>query len=111
MTSEWSDFFCILGGIRPSYSWILAYVELGRINQGTTFPNGIIFKLASKFLLDDVFLMAASKPLPYLATTAVCGCSGYITNEGRVVSTILTQIILGIQERARWRRYEWLRYL
>ena len=30
-------FFYILGGIRPSYSWILAYVELERINAGQHF--------------------------------------------------------------------------
>ena len=32
----------------------------------------------------------------------------YITNEGCVVSSIHTDIIFGIQERAHWRRYEWL---
>ena len=47
-------------------------------------------------------------------TTAVCRFFSaqwvkcYITNEGCVVSTILTQIKFGTQERARWRRYEWL---
>ena len=35
-------FFCILGGIRPSYSWILAYVELERTNEGQKI--GIISK-------------------------------------------------------------------
>ena len=61
--------------------------------------------------------MAASKRLPYRsyyyyyyyvtfprARWILC----YITNEGCVVSTILTQIIFGIQERARWRLYECL---
>ena len=58
-------FFCILGGIRPSYSWILAYAELERINKGQHFKIGIISKLASKLLLDDAFFMAASKRLRY----------------------------------------------
>ena len=58
-------FFCILGGIRPSYSWILAYVELERINKGQHFQIGVISKLTSKFLPDDAFFMAASKRLPY----------------------------------------------
>ena len=59
--------------------------------------------------------MAASKRVsPIVATTAVCRfrsaqwvwcCK---TNEECVVSTTLTQIIFGIQERARWRRYAWL---
>ena len=36
--------FCILGGLRPSYAWILAYVELERINEGRHFQIGIISK-------------------------------------------------------------------
>ena len=58
-------FSCILGGIRPIYFWILAYVELERINKGQYIQSGIISKLASKFLPDDAFFMAASKRLPY----------------------------------------------
>ena len=52
-------FFWGGGGIRPSYSWILAYAELERINKDN------ISKLAFKFLPDDAFFMAASKRLPY----------------------------------------------
>ena len=58
-------FFCILGGIRPSYCWIFAYVELEGLNKVRHFQIGIISKLASKFLPDDYFFMAASKRLPY----------------------------------------------
>ena len=62
--------------------------------------------------------MAASKRLPYRSYYYLLLCvvffrfSGYSaiqpTNEGCVASTILTQIIFGFQERARWRRCEWL---
>ena len=65
-------FFCILGGIRPSYSWILAYVELERKNQGTAFQIGIISTLESKFLPDDAFFMAASNRLPYRSYYYCC---------------------------------------
>ena len=68
MLSEASEkcvFFCILGGIGPSYFWILAYVELERINKGQRFEIGIIFKLASIFVPDDAFFKAASKRLLY----------------------------------------------
>ena len=54
-------FFCILGGIRPSYSWILAYVELERINEGQHFQIGIISKFESNFFSRRRFFMAASK--------------------------------------------------
>ena len=105
-------FLCILGGIRPSYSWILAYVELERINKGQHFQIGVVSKLASKFLPDDAFFMAASERLPYRSyyccVSSPFGSVGIVlyNQEGCVVSTILTQIIFGI--RARWRRYEWL---
>ena len=51
---------------------------------------------------------------PIVATTAVCRFLSalwvqcYVTNEGCVVSAILTEMIFGIQERARWRHYGWL---
>ena len=65
-----------------------------------------------------LFSLAASKRLPYRSYNLLLLCVVsfrfseysailYIANEGCVVSTILTQIIFGIQERARWRRYEW----
>ena len=60
-----SALFCTLSGIiRPSYSWTLAYAELERINKGQHFQIGVISKLASKFLPDDAFSMAASNRLP-----------------------------------------------
>ena len=52
---------CILGGIRLSYSWILAYVELERINEGQHFQIGIISKFGSIFFPGVVFFMAASE--------------------------------------------------
>ena len=55
----------ILGGIRPRYSWILAYAELNETNMGKHFQIGIISKMASKLLPDDAFFMAVSKHLPY----------------------------------------------
>ena len=61
-------FFCILGGIRPSYSWILACVELERIKKGQHwrhFPIGVVSKLAYKFLPDNTFFITASKRLTY----------------------------------------------
>ena len=60
-----SALFFILGAIRRSYAWILAYVELEWINKGQHFQIGVISKLASKFLPDDEFFMDASKRLPY----------------------------------------------
>ena len=56
--------FCFLGGIRPSYSWILACVELERIIKGH-FQIGIISELESIFFPGVAFFMAASKRLPY----------------------------------------------
>ena len=35
--------FCMLGGIRPSYSWTLPYVELERINKGHRFQISASF--------------------------------------------------------------------
>ena len=73
-----------------------------------------ISKLAYKFLPDDAFFMAAFKRLPYrsyyccVVSFRLSGYSAIITNEECVVSTILTQIVVDFQERARWRRYEWL---
>ena len=56
--------------------------------------------------------MASSERLPYRSyyccVSLPFGPVGIITNEGCVVSSIFTEIIFGIQERARWRRYEWL---
>ena len=87
------------------------------INKGLQhFQIGVVSKLASKFLPDNAFSMAASKRLPYGSyyfccvsfPFGLCAYKSAITSEGCVVSTILAQIIFGIQERARWRRYEWL---
>ena len=101
----------ILGGIRPSYYWILAYVDLERINKGQHFQIEVISKLASEFLPDHSFSVASTKRTPYrsyylLLCVVSFRLSGYsaIANEGCVVSTILTRIIFGIQERAHWRR-------
>ena len=46
----------------------------------------------------------------YIWYSGACALETYptIPNEGCVVSSILTEILLGIKERARWRRYEWL---
>ena len=63
--SEKCTYLCILGGIRPSYSWILAYVELERINKGQHFQIEVISKLASKFLPDHSLSMASSKRTLY----------------------------------------------
>ena len=54
-------FFCILGGIRPSYSSVLAYVELERINEGQHFQIGIISNFFFFFFPGVAFFMAASK--------------------------------------------------
>ena len=54
-------FFFILGGIRLSYSLVLAYVELERINEGQHFQIGIISKFESIFFPGVAFFMAASK--------------------------------------------------
>ena len=84
-------FICILGGIRPSYSWILAYVQLERINTGRNFQTGIIFKMVSKFLPDDAFFMAASKRFPcrsyYCCVSFSFGSAGIVLcNQRRMCS-------------------------
>ena len=56
-----------LGGIRPSYSWIIAYAELERINQRDN-----ISKLASKFFPSTLFLWPPRSACPIVAATAVC---------------------------------------
>ena len=74
-TSEKCSNFCILGGIRPSYSWILAYAELERKKHmgKKKFHVSIISKLASYFVPHNTFFMAtpSSKRLAYCRTTAV----------------------------------------
>ena len=54
-------FFLYLGGIRPSYSWMLTYLELEQMNKGQHFQIGIIPKLESNFFPGFAFFMAASK--------------------------------------------------
>ena len=50
-TSEECANFCILGGIRPSYSWILEYAELEQKTHGKIFISKLAFsKLASYFV-------------------------------------------------------------
>ena len=60
-----------LGGIRPSYYWIIAYIyiyaELERINQRDN-----ISKLASKFFPTTLFLWPPRSACPIVAATAVC---------------------------------------
>ena len=67
---------CILRSDARALDCILSSAELERINHGTTFPNSILLpKLASKFLHDDAFFMAAPRiACPIVATTAVCRC-------------------------------------
>ena len=67
-TSEKCVFFpCILGGIRPSYYWSLAYAELERINQKRTFPNWHV-----NFFPTTLFSWPPRIACPIVATTAVC---------------------------------------
>ena len=56
-TSEKYAIFCILGGIRPNYSWILACAELElKKHTGTHYPKvTIIYKLASYFVPTTLF--------------------------------------------------------
>ena len=87
--------------------------------MGQHFQIGVISKLASKSLPDNVVFMAASQRLPYRSyyccVSFAFGSEGIVlynqpTNDvWCVASTILTRIIFGIQERARCGRYEWLR--
>ena len=58
-----------MGGLSPSYSYILAYVELEQINKKNYFQISVIFKLVSKFPPDDAFFHG---PCPIVATTALC---------------------------------------
>ena len=81
------------------------------ISKLASFP-----KMASKFLPGDAFFMAASKRLPYRSYYCCVllpfGSVGIVLyNQRRVCrefDTIITEIIFGIQERARWRHYELL---
>ena len=80
--------------------------------MGQYFKIGINSKLASKFLPDDAFFVAASKYLPYrsylccVVAFRLSGYSAITTNKACVVSSILAEIMFGIQERARSRHYE-----
>ena len=67
-TSEKCAIFRILGGIRPSYSWILAYAELERKKHmgKHLFPNWILMSSPTHF-----FHCHTSKRLAYCLTTAV----------------------------------------
>ena len=70
------NFFYILGGIRPSYSWILAYAELERkkqtrrgqtfISKLASFPNWLLISSPPHF-----FHGQTSKRSAYCRTTAL----------------------------------------
>ena len=76
-TSEKCAIFCILGGIRPSYSWILAYIcrawtkkhTWHQVWENIYFQAGIISKLASYFVPTTLFSWSHLEALGLLCTS------------------------------------------
>ena len=62
-TSEMCANFCILGGIRPSYSWILAYVKLERRKHmgNYLFPSWPHFQIGFIFRPHHTFFMVTPR--------------------------------------------------
>ena len=62
-TSKKCANFCILGGIRPSYSWILAYTKLERKKHmgKHLFPSWHHFQIGFLFRPDHTFIMVTPR--------------------------------------------------